>query len=172
MHARRVLSIIRACFLFYVKHVLQYVNGHADAVYKFPLMWEKFTCTLYHFYDRGKYIWLMPLKALFICWSVVDILSFCSLRSAGNNHCNVQWKRIRIKKSVFLYRETNEDGRYIDFFQNKSLYWLEFEQNLDFNSHSLNNTLTLIVLICFQGGTYEPPEPPLATGCAASQMNN
>jgi hypothetical protein len=29
---RRVLSIIRACFLFYVKHVLQYVNGHAGNV--------------------------------------------------------------------------------------------------------------------------------------------
>jgi hypothetical protein len=29
VHARRVLSIIRAWFLFYVKHVLQYVNGHA-----------------------------------------------------------------------------------------------------------------------------------------------
>ena len=37
--------------------------------------------------DRGKYIWLKPLKALFICWSAVDILSFCSWRSAGNNHC-------------------------------------------------------------------------------------
>jgi len=77
------------------------------------------------------------------------------------------------KKSVFLYRETNEDGIYIDFFQNKSLYWLEFERNLDFNSHSLSKTLTLIVLICFQGGSsYEPLEPPLATGCAALQMNN
>jgi hypothetical protein len=30
LHTRRVLSIIRAWFLFYVKHVLQYVNGHAD----------------------------------------------------------------------------------------------------------------------------------------------
>jgi hypothetical protein len=29
VHARRVLSIIRAWFLFYVKHALQYVNGHA-----------------------------------------------------------------------------------------------------------------------------------------------
>jgi hypothetical protein len=28
VHARRVLSIIRAWFLFYVKHVLQYMNGH------------------------------------------------------------------------------------------------------------------------------------------------
>ena len=32
VHARRVLSIIRAWFLFYVKHVLQYVNGHAVIV--------------------------------------------------------------------------------------------------------------------------------------------
>ena len=32
VHARRVLSIIRAWFLFYVKHVLQYVNGHAVLV--------------------------------------------------------------------------------------------------------------------------------------------
>jgi hypothetical protein len=74
-----------------------------NAVYKFPLMWEKFTYTLYHFYDRGKYVWLKPLKALFICWSAVDILSFCSLRSAGNNHCNVQWKQIRIKKNPCFY---------------------------------------------------------------------
>jgi hypothetical protein len=29
VHTCRVLSIIRAWFLFYVKHVLQYVNGHA-----------------------------------------------------------------------------------------------------------------------------------------------
>ena len=65
------------------------------------------------------------------------------------------------KKSVFLYRETNEDGNYIDFFQNKSLYWLEFERNLDFNSHSLNKTLTLIVLICFQGGARTNPSNPL-----------
>ena len=99
--------------------------------------------------DRGKYIWLKPLKALFICWSTVDILSFCSLRSAGNNHCN--------NNSVILYRETNEDGKHIDFYSNffkkKSLYWLEFEQNLDFNSHSSNVFSTLIVtLIYFQGG--------------------
>ena len=62
-----------------------------NTVYKFPLMWEKFTL---HFItsmnDRGKYIWLKPLKALFICWSAVDILSFCSLCSVRNNHCNVQ----------------------------------------------------------------------------------
>ena len=32
VHARRVLSIIRAWFLFYVKHVLQYVNGHAGVL--------------------------------------------------------------------------------------------------------------------------------------------
>jgi hypothetical protein len=29
VHVSRVLSIIRAWFLFYVKHILQYVNGHA-----------------------------------------------------------------------------------------------------------------------------------------------
>ena len=29
VHARRVLSIIRAWFLFYVKHVLQYASGQA-----------------------------------------------------------------------------------------------------------------------------------------------
>ena len=32
VHAHRVLSIMRARFLFYVKHVLQYVNGHAASV--------------------------------------------------------------------------------------------------------------------------------------------
>jgi hypothetical protein len=53
------------------------------------------------------------------------------------------------------------------------------QQNFDFNSHSLNKTSTLIVLICFQGGgnSYEPLEPPLATGvwlpvCCLSFQDN
>ena len=31
--------------------------------------------------DRGTCIWLKPLKALLVCWSAVDILSSCCLRS-------------------------------------------------------------------------------------------
>jgi hypothetical protein len=40
------------------------------------------------------------------CLSAFDILSFCSLRSPGNNHCNVQWKRTLIACG-------NANGRYL-----------------------------------------------------------
>jgi hypothetical protein len=46
VHACMVLSIIRAWLLFYVKHVLQYVNGHAGTLVKekknVEIMDEKF----------------------------------------------------------------------------------------------------------------------------------